>query len=136
MTGRRPGSDAGRVEAAAQRRRLAAERQGRRAEWLAALYLRVQLYRILERRLRTPVGEIDLVAERFGTTVFVEVKTRSRAEGVEEALRRVNRQRLARAASWYLTRHPRLVASPLRFDVIFLAPRAWPRHLKGAFETS
>ena len=114
-------------------RRLAAERQGRRAEALAALWLQAQLYSIRERRLKTPVGEIDLIAERFGTTVFVEVKARGARENVAEALGKVNRQRLVRAAQYYLSRHPALAATPLRFDVIFLAPKSLPRHLKNAF---
>jgi len=113
--------------------RLAAEAQGRRGEGLAALFLQCQLYRIVERRFKTPVGEIDLIAERFGTTVFVEVKARGRTTGEAEALGAVNQRRLVRAAGYYLSRHPRLAATPLRFDVIFLAPKSWPRHLKGAF---
>ncbi|MDR3476098.1 MAG: YraN family protein [Devosia sp.] len=116
--------------------RLAAERQGRRAEALAALWLQFQLYRIIERRFKTPVGEIDLIAQRFGTTVFVEVKARGRAEGAAEALGKVNRRRLVRAADYYLSRHPRLAATALRFDVIFLAPGALPRHLRNAFQAS
>ena len=115
-------------------RRLAAERQGRRAEALAALWLQAQLYSIRERRLKTPVGEIDLIAERFGTTVFVEVKARGAREDVAEALGKVNRQRLVRAAQYYLSRHPALAAAPLRFDVIFVAPKSLPRHLKNAFQ--
>ena len=114
-------------------RRLAAERQGRRAEALAALWLQAQLYSIRERRLKPPVGAIDLIAERFGTTVFVEVKARGAREDVAEALGKVNRQRLVRAAQYYLSRHPALAATPLRFDVIFLAPKSLPRHLKNAF---
>ena len=82
------------------------------------------------------MGEIDLIAERFGTTVFVEVKSRGRAEGSDEAFGKVNRRRLVRAAQYYLMRHPALAETPLRFDVIFLAPRAWPRHLRGAFDAS
>lgn len=116
--------------------RLAAERHGRRAEALAALYLQLKLYAIRERRLKTPVGEIDLIAERFGTTVFVEVKARGARRDEGAALARVNQRRLVRAASYYLARHPRLAAAPLRFDVIFLAPKTWPRHLKGAFDAS
>ena len=100
-------------------RRLAAERQGRRAEALAALWLQAQLYSIRERRLKTPVGEIDLIAERFGTTVFVEVKARGAREDVAEALGKVNRQRLVRAAQYYLSRHPALAATPLRIHSDF-----------------
>jgi putative endonuclease len=117
-------------------RRLSAGRQGRRGEALAALYLQAQLYRIVERRFKTPVGEIDLIAQRFGVTAFVEVKARGRIEGVGEALGKVNQRRLIRAAEYYLSRHPRLAATPLRFDVIFLAPGLWPRHFKNAFQTS
>jgi putative endonuclease len=116
--------------------RLRAERIGHRGEWLAAMFLQCQLYRIVERRFKTPVGEIDLIAERFGTTVFVEVKARGRTESVAEALSKVNRRRLVRAAGYYLSRHPKLAATPLRFDVIFLAPKTWPRHLRNAFDAS
>jgi putative endonuclease len=113
--------------------RLAAERQGRRAEALAALWLQLKLYRIIERRLKTPVGELDLIAERFGTTVFVEVKSRRAETGATDAYGKVNTNRLVRAAEWYLSKHPKLAATSLRFDVIFLAPGALPRHLKNAF---
>jgi putative endonuclease len=118
----------------AERRR--AERHGRRAEALAALFLRLKLYSIREKRFKTPVGEIDLIASRFGTTVFVEVKTRAHAEATAEAFAKVNTRRLVRAAQYYLARHPRLAESPLRFDVILLAPKTPPRHLKNAFQAS
>lgn len=114
--------------------RLAAETYGRRGEWIAAWYLRLKGYRIRAVRAKTPVGEIDLVAERFGTTVFVEVKARRHAGLEAEALLAVNRRRIVRAADWYLSRHPRLAARPLRYDVIFLAPRMWPRHHVNAFD--
>jgi|SRR6185437_12837770 len=116
--------------------RQAAERQGRRGEALAAWLLRAKFYRIVERRFKTPVGEIDLIARRFGTTVFVEVKARNRAEASGDALGKVNTARLVRAAEYYLARHPALAATPLRFDVIFLAPKSLPRHLMNAFQAS
>jgi putative endonuclease len=113
--------------------RLAAERSGRSGEALAAWYLRIKGYRIRAARVKTPVGEIDLVAERFGTTVFVEVKRRARNDSALEAFGAVNEKRIVRAAEYYVARHPALAAKPLRFDVIFLAPRAWPRHVVNAF---
>ena len=45
-------------------KRQRAERGGRRAEALAALYLQLKGWSILARRVRTPVGEVDLVARR------------------------------------------------------------------------
>lgn len=116
--------------------RLAAEAFGHRGESVAALFLRLKLYRIIERRFKSPVGEIDIVARRLGTTVFIEVKARARAETEGEALAAVNRQRIVRAAQYYLMRHPALAETPLRFDVIFLAPGKLPRHLINAFEAS
>lgn len=113
--------------------RLRAERWGRRAETLAALFLNLKGYRIRERRFKTPVGELDLVVSRFGVTVFVEVKARRQRRSKEAALRAVNRARVVRAAQYYLARHPELGATPMRFDVIFLAPRAWPLHVVAAF---
>jgi putative endonuclease len=116
--------------------RLAAEAFGHRGEALAALYLRAKLYRIIGRRFKTPVGEIDLIAQRFGVTVFVEVKARKRAETEAETLGAINRRRIVRAAQYYLMRHPHLAETPLRFDVIFLARGRLPRHLKNAFDAS
>lgn len=113
--------------------RQRAERDGRRAEALAALYLQAQFFRILYRRYKTPVGEIDLVARRGDWTVFVEVKRRRSPAGEEAALEAVNRRRLVRAADYFRMRHPALADRPMRFDVIFLAPGRWPRHVKNAF---
>lgn len=116
--------------------RLAAESFGHQGEWLAALYLRMKLYRIIARRFKSPVGEIDLVAERFGTTVFVEVKSRNRAATEGEALAAVNRRRISSGARFYLAKHPEAARNPLRFDVIFLAPWSLPRHLVNAFDAT
>ncbi|MDB5621575.1 MAG: YraN family protein [Devosia sp.] len=116
------------------RARQRAHRGGERAEALAALYLRLKFYRILERRFKTPVGEIDLIAERWGTTVFVEVKARSAMRQQPQALAQVNQVRISRAAAFWLARHPARAHTSLRFDVIFLAPRHWPRHHINAFD--
>ena len=68
-------------------RRLA-ERRGRRAETLAAWYLRLKGYRILARRYRTPVGEIDLIVRRGRLVAFVEVKRRPTEAEAAEAVTR------------------------------------------------
>lgn len=116
--------------------RLGAELLGRRGEDFAAWYLRLKGYRILDRRVKTPGGEIDLIARRFGVTAFIEVKSRKSRDELGLALEAVNTRRIARAAEHYVARHPDLAATSLRFDVIFLAPMMWPRHLKGAFDAS
>lgn len=113
--------------------RHAAERFGRRAEFVASWYLRLKGYAVLLRRYKTPVGELDLIARLGSTLVFIEVKTRRHAEGEAEALMAVNQRRIVRAAQYFVARHPALRDSPMRFDVIFLAPGSWPRHLRNAF---
>lgn len=58
-------------------KREAAEARGRRAEALAAWWLRAKGYMILSRRVRLAVGEIDLVARKGDVIVFIEVKERA-----------------------------------------------------------
>jgi len=113
--------------------RIAAHRQGHRGETLAAFFLQLKLYRLRDRRFKTPVGEIDIVAEKGGCLVFVEVKSRGRNADEAMALGAVNQSRISRAAQYWLARHPKENAKDIRFDVIFLAPGRWPRHLINAF---
>lgn len=121
---------------AATERRQKAHRAGQRAEALAAWYLQLKLYRIRDRRYKTPVGEIDLIAEKAGTVVFVEVKSRTKHGSEASALEAVNRSRINRAAQYWLSRHAGESGKDCRFDVIFLAPGRWPRHLKDAFSAA
>ena len=115
-------------------RRRAAEKRGRRSEFLASLFLRLKFYRILARRVRTRVGEIDLVARSFGGVIcFVEVKARPDDLQAVEAVARHQQGRIVRAASLYLAARPRLAGAPVRFDIVSVSPFAWPRHLRDAW---
>ena len=114
------------------RNRKAAERRGRLGESLAALYLQLQGWRIVARRVRTHIGEVDLVARRGRTTLFVEVKTRATAAELDLA---IDRHRLSRVASAATLLAPRFARSgdDLRIDVILLAPWTLPRHIRNAW---
>ena len=116
--------------------RIQAYLGGHRGEMLAAWYLRLKLYRIIGRRYKTPLGEIDLIAERFGTIAFVEVKARSKASSEAETLASIRQDRITRAAQSWLAKHPRHAGANLRFDVIFLARGHWPRHISNAFDAT
>lgn len=113
--------------------RKKAEKAGRSAETLAALYLRLKGYKIVHARYKTPVGEIDIIARRQTVLVFVEVKRRTRASEQGTALEGVNTRRIARAAEWFLSANSDFGSHDCRFDVIFLAPGRWPYHLVNAF---
>ncbi len=116
--------------------RRAAERAGRRAETRAAWLLRAKGYRILSRRFRVSVGEIDLIARRGRMIAFVEVKHRATIASAAESLTPAGQARIAAAAGAWLARHPALADIDLRFDVILSAPKRWPRHMRGAFDAA
>ena len=116
---------------------LSSRRLGVWGERIAALYLRVHGYRILQRDLVTPLAQIDILAQRGRTIVVCEVKSR-RGSTYEVAVRESQRERLQRAGEWILGRTARTGMS-LRLDLIvvdFSARRlAVPRvrHFKNAF---
>ncbi|OGR44288.1 MAG: YraN family protein [Elusimicrobia bacterium GWA2_61_42] len=108
--------------------------KGARYEEQAALFLKAAGFEILDRNWSTPMGELDIVARKGDTVVFVEVRARSNpgygtpAESVTPA----KRARLIRTAQAYLkARRP--AAESFRFDVIGIVPGAEPEHIEDAF---
>ena len=79
---------------------------GIEAEWLAAVYLRAKGYRILATRFRAAGGEIDLVAKRWNTLVFVEVKARRTMDSARTSISADKHRRVAQAARAFLARFP------------------------------
>jgi putative endonuclease len=115
-------------------RRQAAELRGRRSETLAAMALACKFYRVIGRRVKTPAGELDLVAVAPGGPVcFVEVKARATLRDATEALTQRQRERIARAAELYLRSKPGLRHKAVRFDIMLIIPRRWPRHIRDAW---
>jgi putative endonuclease len=114
-------------------KRHRAERYGRWAELLCVARLRLSGYRVLARRLRTPLGEIDIVARRGRVVAIVEVKARAHSEAASEALALPQRQRLARAGAWLLAKRPALRGCALRYDLMVVSPGRWPRHIADAW---
>lgn len=114
--------------------RRAAEHRGRRAERIAAWFLRLKGYRLLDRRYRTPAGEIDLVMRRGRCIVFVEVKHRVGEIEALEAVTATGRRRIVRAAQSWLARHDADAGLDLRYDVVAIVPGRLPRHYRGLFD--
>jgi putative endonuclease len=116
------------------RDRQAAQSRGHHSESVAALYLRLKGYRILARRLKTQLGEIDLVAAApFGPICFIEVKARESARAAAESVGMSQQTRIARAASLYLASRPGLARRGSRFDIVAIAPRKLPVHHRDAW---
>ncbi len=113
--------------------RRAAERRGRRSERIAAISLILKGYRILAARVRTPAGEIDLIAQHGRLIAFVEVKARKTEAQALEAVSASARNRISRAAELWMSRRGDLVGFDQRFDIITVTPYRWPRHHKDAW---
>jgi putative endonuclease len=117
-------------------RRRTAFRFGLSAESRAAAFLVAKGYRILARRFRTPLGEIDIVARRRDVLVFVEVKARDNFDEAAEAIGRRQQNRIIGAAQVWLAAHPEDAMRDMRFDAILVIPGRLPRHLPAAFDAS
>lgn len=110
---------------------------GREGELAAQEFLKRSGYQILATNYRCRFGEIDIVSEKEGTVVFVEVKTRGsdRFGQPGDAVTRSKQKRLYRLAEKYLLDH-KLESVPIRFDVLCVSLSSGElqiEHLKGAF---
>jgi putative endonuclease len=112
--------------------RLAAEKRGRQGERLAGWWLRLKGWSIVARRVRTPVGEVDMIVRRGSMVAFVEVKSRKTGQALDEA---IDERRLARvaAAAESLAATYMKPGDDMRIDVILLAPGRAPRHLENVW---
>lgn len=124
------------LRSAAKNKKLDAYALGLRAESVAALYLMCRGCKILARRFKTPLGEIDLIAKKGKTILFIEVKARMDKAQALESVRPAAQERIIRAAQYFLARHPQYQDYALRFDVAAFCPpfrlhyldNAWASH--------
>jgi len=114
--------------------RYRANRLGHRGEWLAALALMLKGYRIIARRYRTKLGEIDLIARRGDLVLIVEVKARPTLIAAMEAVAYQSERRIEAAADLWLARQPDYGKLSVRFDLVAVLPRRWPVHVENAFQ--
>ena len=112
--------------------RLAAEKRGRRGETLAAWFLRLKGWRIVGTRVKTPRGEVDLIARRGKSIVFVEVKARTHRRDLATAIDATRLRRVAAAAEILLPKYGKECEN-MQIDVIMVAPWRWPNHLPNVW---
>lgn len=115
----------------ARRRR---EKSGRVAELIAAAFLFTKGYRILARRHRTPMGEVDLIAVRGRRLAFVEVKRRRSLEAAQASITDWQARRVALAAERWVWRHPRYRDYEIGLDAVLIVPGCLPRHAPNALQ--
>jgi putative endonuclease len=90
-------------------------------------------WNILARRLRTPAGEIDMVAEKDGLLAVVEVKARPRLVDAALALSLRQQARLVAATEIILSRNPQWGAHGVRFDLLLVNAAGDVRRIVDAF---
>jgi putative endonuclease len=116
-----------------QIRRKSAERLGNWGESAAAWWLRLHGWHIIARRVRQHQGEIDLVARRGRTTIFVEVKTRRTEAELAQAIDEWRLRRVAAAVRQIAHKYAR-PDDDIRIDVVLIMPWRWPRHLVNVWQ--
>jgi putative endonuclease len=116
-----------------------AYRFGVSAEKRAAVYLFCKGYRVHRLRYRNSGGEIDIVASKGRTLVAVEVKARKTFDDCIDTVMPWKQEKIARAMEGLIGGQGKIAGlAPaenhnIRFDVIWVVPRRWPRHIKDAW---
>ncbi len=112
--------------------------KGAREEDLALAFLQKQGLQLIQRNVRAPGGELDLVMRDAEHLVIVEVRKRSHP-GYGSAADSVDARKQAkviRAAQGLLARNPKLVQLPARFDVVALDGQDNIDWIQAAFDAS
>lgn len=108
---------------------------GLAAETIAMLLLGCKCYRIIAKRYKTKVGEIDIIAIRGKSLVFIEVKKRRNINELYESITAKQKNRIANAAELFLASKPQFSNHKKRFDAILITPNLFPIHVKDAWVT-
>ncbi|MEY3196867.1 MAG: hypothetical protein RLZZ59_233 [Pseudomonadota bacterium] len=102
------------------------------AEYLISLLYLLKLYKIIGHRVKTKLGEIDLICKRGKTIVFIEVKARS-SEYDELPCRSQQQKRIRNAAILFLQKNRRFDGYDIRFDLCIIRPYKFPHVIKNAW---
>lgn len=103
------------------------------AEAAARAALERDGWTIHAQRLRTKVGEVDIVAERAGLLAIVEVKSRPSLAEAAAALTVRQQARLLAACDIILAENPGWGAKGVRFDVLLVDQAGQVRRIADAF---
>ena len=106
---------------------------GLQAENLSLWYLRLKGYRLLARRAKTPVGEIDIIVTRRNVLIAVEVKARKSIETAAYSITPHQQKRISKALEYWLQQNPKHGNKDVRFDAVLMRPWALPIHYKNAW---
>ncbi|MCZ4281227.1 YraN family protein [Kiloniella laminariae] len=122
------------MDTSSKKAKKAARNSGIRAERIAAWYLCLKGYKIVEKNYKTALGEIDLIAVKRNTVCFVEVKKRPSNSEAAAAITARQQARIFRTASYFLAQNQTFAAFDARFDAILIGATVWPQHITDAWQ--
>jgi len=105
---------------------------GIKKERIAAIFLIIKGYKIIAKRYKNPFGEIDIIAQKGKTLVFVEVKARKNIELIETILRSKQVLRIKNSAEIFLANND-FAQYDIRFDLILFTKSRIPIHYENYF---
>lgn len=102
------------------------------AEYVVSLIYMLCFYRILHYRYKTYLGEIDIIAVRGKTLVFIEVKARKRGIS-DEVISEKQLERIKNGAEIFISKNSKYSGYNMRFDFAFVQPYRWPLIIENAW---
>ena len=109
------------------------------SEKLAILYLILKGYKILKNRYAgikgSKYGEIDLIAQKNNTIIFIEVKNRYKKQDAYESITERQQQRIANSAEVFISKNYKKIGNMnFRFDCIIIWGKLIPHinHIKNS----
>jgi putative endonuclease len=115
------------------RDRQAAYQKGHRGETRAAWALRLKGFRIVARRYKTKLGEVDLIARKANLIIMVEVKARSTLEDALQSVTHTAWRRIEAAGDLWLAQQPDYAQLSIRYDIVAVLPSKWPVQIEGVW---
>ena len=113
------------------------KQKGNFAEFYARTLLRLKGYHVKEKNFITgkftTAGEVDIIALKSKTLVFVEVKERQALENALYAIKPAQQKRIINAAKFYIARHSQYQSYDIRFDAVFVSGLKI-KHIKNAWQ--
>ena len=113
--------------------RRSAERKGHKGETFAAVLLMFKGYRIVARRYKTKLGEVDIIARRRNIVALVEVKSRNTLLEAMDAVDTMTMRRIEAAGDLWLAKQRDYARINIRYDLIAILPRKFPVHIENLF---
>ena len=110
------------------------------AEFVAIIFLRFKGYKVLQRRYKTNLGEVDIIACKGRAIIAIEVKARKKSVEkngflIDEVLGENQKKRIKRAIMVFMAANSKKYYNhSIRFDLMVISPCKMPYHLIGFWE--